>query len=85
MAILLNLVKSDSSHRVCSVGFITRIDVLSCRPISSWAGEYPHSSDVVRYANSAPYGSTDFFSIALMVCTVRPALPLLCSEGNVGY
>ena len=67
----------DSSHQGCSVDAITGIDVLSCRPISSWAGEYPHSSDVVRYANSAPYGSTNFFSIALTVCTVRSALPLL--------
>ena len=45
----------DSSHRGCSVDTITGIDVRSCRPISSWAGHYPHSSDVVRYANSTPY------------------------------
>ena len=66
----------DSSRRGCSVDAITGIDLLSCRRNSSWAGEYPHFSDVVQYANSAPYGSTDFFSIALTVCTVRSALPL---------
>ena len=57
--------------------YVTGIDVLSCRPISNWAGEYPHSSVVVRYANNAPYGSTDFFSIAFTAYTGRSALPLL--------
>ena len=70
----------DRNHAVC------RVLVFSWRSHSCFDSSHRGCSvdaitgSDVRYANSAPYRSTDFFSIALTVCTDSSALPLLCGQ-----